>query len=200
MEIYKNLSLEDLPNEEWRDILGYEGAYMVSNMGRVKSLERKSMPYSYKGTITTYTVREKICRQSRVLGYLIVSLSKEGVQTFYKVHRLVAQAFIPNTSNMPIINHKNEEKIDNCVGNLEWCDYQYNSNYGTRNKRLSDNQRNDVKKSKKVLQYSLDGKLIKEWPSICEAGRAGYDRKAISRICRGCKTYHTTGGYIWKFK
>lgn len=200
MEIYKNLSLDDLPNEEWRDVVGYEGLYKVSNLGRVKSLKRQSAIFYQKGTPCTYTVKEKICRQSIVMGYLVVHLSKNNIKEQCKVHRLVAIAYIENKHNLPQVNHLDENKLNNMLDNLEWCTSKQNNNHGTRNKRLSETQRNDVKKSKKVLQYSINGDFIKEWDSICDAERAGYDRKGISRVCRGVKHYNTSNGYIWKFK
>lgn len=199
MEHYKNLSLENLPNEEWRDVVGYEGLYQVSNLGRVKSLKRNSIPYYYKNTLTTYTVNERICKQSIVMGYLMVNLSKNNIKEQIKVHRLVAMMFIPNPNNYPQVNHKNENKLSNKSENLEWCTSKYNNNYGTRNKRISKKQRNDPRFSKKIMQFSLDGKFIKEWESICEAGRAGYNRKSISNICNKEKGYHTANGFLWKF-
>lgn len=200
MEIYKNLSLENLPDEEWRDIKGYEGLYQVSNMGRVKSLERKSGFYlTKKGKLSCYSVKEKICRQHIVMTYLMVHLSKDNIKEQLKVHRLVAENFIDNINNYPQVNHKDENKLNNNTNNLEWCTSKYNNNYGTRNKRISDKQRNDPRFSKRIMQYSLDGEFIKEWESICEAGRAGYCRKTISDVCNKENGYHTANGYQWKF-
>lgn len=200
MEIYKNLSLEDLPNEEWRDVVGYEGLYQVSNMGRVKSLKRESTPFLQKGTLCSYTVKKKICKQSIVEGYLMVHLSKYNIKRQFKVHRLVAIAFIENRYNHPQINHLDEDKLNNVFSNLEWCTSFYNNNYGTRNERISKKQLNDKTKSKRVIQYTIDGKFVKEWDSICEIGRHGFDRKSVSCICRGVEHYHTSGGYKWSFK
>ena len=111
MEIYQNLSLEDLPNEVWKDIPNYEGLYQVSNLGRVKSLERQSASFYQKGKLCSYTVKEKICKQHIVMGYLMVNLSKNDVKTMHKVHRVVASTFIPNTNNCPQVNHLDENKF-----------------------------------------------------------------------------------------
>ena len=108
--------------EQWRPIEGYEGLYEVSNLGRVKSLK---------------CGRERILKpQMKKKGYLQVGLRKEGKYKMFKVHRLVAQAFIPNPEGLPQINHKDENPSNNRVENLEWCDSKYNNNYGTHNERI----------------------------------------------------------------
>lgn len=132
-----------LPKEVWRDIPGYEGKYQVSNIGNVRSLH-------YRNT-------NKAQRLNSVInegGYNIVGLSKDGKSKQYKVHRLVAEAFIPNPNNYPIINHKDENKTNNVVWNLEWCTYEYNNNYGTKNERAS--------KSKKGKTSAMKGKTLSE--------------------------------------
>ena len=112
--------------EEWRDIKDYEGKYQVSNLGRVKSLN-----YHRDN-------REQILNtNSDRYGYLKVILYKNGKGKSYTIHKLVAEAFIPNPNNYPIINHKDENKQNNRVDNLEWCTYQYNNTYGTRLERAS---------------------------------------------------------------
>ena len=103
--------------EEWRDIQGYEGLYMVSNLGRVKSLN-----YHRTG-------KERIMKPSdNGHGYLFVVLCKDGKDKNCRINRLVAQAFLPNPDNLPEVNHKDENKYNNCVENLEWCDRSYNVN------------------------------------------------------------------------
>lgn len=107
--------------ERWRDIKGYEGLYQISNCGRVKSLKY---------------CKEKILKSIKSSnGYLQVNLYKDGKRKYFLVHRLVATAFIYNIENYSQINHKDEIKSNNYVSNLEWCDYSYNNNYGTRNKK-----------------------------------------------------------------
>lgn len=108
--------------EIWKPIKGYEGLYEVSSLGNVKSLRRN--------------VFLKPGRKES--GYLIVSLYKHNSGKNFYVHRLVAEAFIPNPDNLPIINHKDEVKTNNCVDNLEWCDYKYNNSFGTRIERMID--------------------------------------------------------------
>lgn len=175
----KGLSLEDLQNEIWKDIEGYEGLYQVSNMGRVKSFN-----INENGKILKQGTTKK--------GYLYVILYKDKKTKPMRVHRLVAQAFIPNEDNKPQVNHINEIKTDNRVENLEWMTNEENNNFGTRNKRAA------KACAKPVLQYDLEGNFIKEWSSITEAGRNGYNLGNISSCCRGKIKKHK--GYIWKYK
>lgn len=187
MEIYKNLSLEDLPNEEWRDVVGYERLYQVSNLGRVKSLDR-TIPFSK----CTKKVKGKVLSQHTNFGYCLVSLGRKGQGT--RVHRLVADAFIPNPSKLPIINHINEVKHDNRVENLEWCDYSYNLNYGSRNgwqRRL-----NGIA----VCQYTKDGVLVAKYSSIAEASEQckTASRTNIFHCCK--KRKPSAGGYVWRYE
>ena len=108
--------------EEWKKIPGYEGLYEVSNMGNVRNVRRN-----------------KLLRLSKTNNrYIRVSLCKNGIKTGLTVHRLVAEAFIPNPDNLPEVNHKDEDKTNNRVENLEWCDHKYNMNYGTRNIRAKE--------------------------------------------------------------
>ena len=110
--------------EEWKDIPGYEGLYEVSNMGNVRNVRRN-----------------KLLRLSKTNNrYIRVSLCKNGIKTGLTVHRLVAEAFIPNPDNLPEVNHKDEDKSNNSVENLEWCDAKYNIHYGTRSDKVKKTQ------------------------------------------------------------
>lgn len=163
--------------EEWRNIEGYND-YQVSNYGRIKSLK-----YG----------KERILKPHKDNhGYLHLILYKNGKGLTYKVHRLVAQAFIDNTDNLPMVNHKDENPLNNSVDNLEWCNCKYNINYGTRNKRHSE------KMKKTVYQYTLDGKFIKEWESLISVyEQLGFSYGHISKCCLGKRK--TAYGYIWKY-
>ena len=121
--------------EEWRPIEGYEGLYEVSSYGRVRSLDKyvKSGYGSYrlrKGKILSPGIRPD--------GYLFVNLTYNGKHKTITVHRLVAQAFLPNPDNLSEVNHKDEDKSNNRVENLEWCDRKYNLNYGSRKDKVRD--------------------------------------------------------------
>lgn len=161
--------------EIWKDIKGYEG-YKVSNLGNVKSLN-----YNRTG-------KEKILKPKKNKGYLYVNLCKQGKVKFYLVHRLVAQAFIPNPNNYPQINHKDEDKTNNTIQNLEWCDRKYNNNYGTRN------QRSALSRSKQVL--CVETGLL--YTSLIEVQRQlGFAQPNISSACTG--RYKTAYKYHWEY-
>lgn len=123
--------------EQWKDIKGYEGLYQVSNYGKVKRLEHKECNSIQEVRI----LPERILKQTfNFRGYLKVGLSKDNKTKHVFVHRLVAGAFIDNPNNYPQVNHKDEDKTNNCVDNLEWCTNLYNANYGTRRKQKLSNK------------------------------------------------------------
>lgn len=120
--------------EQWKPILGYEGLYEVSSLGRVRSL-----PRWHNTRITGYIDKGRMLKpRFDSYGYQMVMLCKNKIQKNYLIHKLVAKAFIDNPNNYDSINHKDEDKTNNCVDNLEWCTRYYNNNYGTRNKRMSE--------------------------------------------------------------
>ena len=180
----------------------YEGLYKVSNWGRIVNLNYRN------------TGKAKLMNQSEATGgYFKVNLRKNGEDKTCYVHRLVAQTFLPNPENKPCVNHKIEGKkgkkinmvifntdgsIDKERTSIEWVTYEENNNYATRNERMAKALTNG-KKSKKVLQFTLDGKLIREWPSTKEIERQlGFDNSAVGRCCLGKQK--TAYGFIWKYK
>lgn len=161
--------------------MGYDGLYQVSNYGNVRSL---------------YFSKVRLLSQFNVKGYLCVYLyDKNHTKKKWYVHRLVASAFLPNLDNLPEVNHKDENKSNNCVDNLEWCDKKYNNNYGNRNYYIS---LNNVKKTK-VDQYDLSGKYLKTYNSIREAcTELNLRSSGISNCC--AHRISNSGGYIWRYK
>lgn len=173
-------------SEIWIPVKGYLGLYEVSNFGNVRSLN-----YNHSG-------KTRLLRPApNPKGYLMVALSKNKKRIGYCVHRLVAEAFLPNWFDDQQVNHIDENKLNNNVDNLEWCDCKYNNNHGTRNGRISISNTNG-ELSKTVLQYTKTGELVREWPSTREAGRNGFRDSHIRSCCCGLRQSHA--GYIWKYK
>ena len=132
-------------------------------------------------------------------GYLSIDLHKNGHRKIHKIHRLVAQAFIPNPENKPTVNHINEIKADNRVENLEWMTYRENNNYGKRNKRVGESNKNHPNLSKPVVQYDLEWNLIAIYESIMEAKRQ--TGIAFSTIRTSCNTKPSRPRkYHWRYK
>lgn len=181
--------------EIWKDIEGYEGLYQVSNLGRIKSLERYRKTRS--GGVTKIPEKEIVPHETNK-GYLRAGLYKEGERTGFSVHRLVAKAFIPNIENKDTVNHINGNKHDNRVDNLEWNTYNENNKHalssGLRGNPPS--QKNN-ERSIPVAQYSKGMELIRIFPSMMEAERNGFSCCGISLCCKG--VYKTHKGYIWKY-
>ena len=183
--------------EIWKDIEGYEGLYQVSNLGRVRSLDRYytathsravgiPVRYKKKGMILKQTLNKRT-------GYIYVSLKVNGHVFTKSVHRLVGKAFVGGYFEGADINHKNEDKTDNRADNLEWCTRQYNLTYNELSKRVG------ISQGKPVEQMTLNGEVIAVFPSVSEAGRAtGLAATHISDSCHSDRK--TCGGYRWKFK
>lgn len=181
-----------LPMECWRWIPGYEGWYQVSTRGRVRSVDRwvvyaDGRKRFLKGCILK-TLRDK-------KGYLHVNLWRKGKMRRCSVHRMVAEAFIPNPEKKPQVNHRDENKENNSVemGNLEWATAKENNAWGTRNKRIADSR------SKPVLAIDpKTGQVVKEFPSTAEAERNGFQSGHISACCQG--KYKSHEGFVWRYK
>lgn len=161
--------------EVWKDIKGFEGLYQVSTMGRVRSFHK------YGG------VEQRILRiKKSKCGYMTVILSKNGKGKTLLVHRLVAQAFISNPKSERFVNHKDEDKTNNQVDNLEWCSAEHNNTYGTRNQRAIES------KKKRVLCVET-GRIFESLKSATEITRA----TGIHKVAKGKQL--TSGGYHWRY-
>lgn len=184
--------------EIWKDIQGYEGLYQVSNLGNVKSLnwnhcnQQKLLSLDFNGTET----------KGR---YYKVTLFKNHKRKGHLVHRLVAEAFIPNPKNKPQVNHIDGNKINNCVSNLEWVTEKENVNHAIKHElrpRICTFERKKGANnplSKPIIQKSLDGTIIKEWTCVSEIKTAlNFSIPCIRRCCLGGRK--TSHGYIWEYK
>ena len=179
-----------LEKEIWKDIPNYEG-YKISNLGRVKSLERIDARGNKR--------KEKILKPSiDRKGYYRVALCKNSKVKKYYVHRLVYEAFNGQIPEGLQVNHINEIKTDNRLENLNLMTAKENSNWGTRNERRVKKQING-KCSKSVLQYDLQDNLIKEFPSLMQVYRElGFSYGHIGDCCRG--KLKQAYGYKWRYK
>lgn len=186
---------------EWRPVVGYEGIYEVSSCGSVRSLDR-AIPYKSSGQRANIKGRTLTPIKNKA-GYLRVNLCVDGKRRAKYLHQIVAEAFLDNPYGLCSINHKDENKANNCVDNLEWCDSRYNDNYGSRNERISANRAN--KGGRSVTAMNPDTGEEKTYPSIRSAERSGYSRSTISWIL-GNQTCKRTGkqrmyrGLVWRDK
>lgn len=179
--------------EIWKEIEGYEAIYEVSNLGRVRSLDRVDCAGKrLKGKILRNCAHKD--------GYMLVGLNKNGNKRKFTIHRLVAIAFIQNPCGYEQINHIDEIKYNNFDFNLEWCDSKYNMNYGTAQERRIKNTDFIAinKQGKKIYQYDKNNNLIEEFRSACEVKRRfGYDKSLIRKCCKG--EAKTAYGFLWRY-
>lgn len=178
-----------MAEERWLPVAGFEGYYEVSDQGRVRSVDRvvkcrgrgmRNLPGKVRPT------------QKRPNGYLFVALSRDGIKKQLSVHRLVASAFVPNPNELPMVNHIDEDKTNNACSNLEWCDAEYNANYGTGKNRSSDTR------AIPVVAVSDLGKVLARFRCAADAERmTGIHRSDISACLHG--RIKTAGGYRWAY-
>ena len=180
----KEIPAADVAPVVWLPVLGFEGVYEVSSLGQVRN---------QKGEILKQGIKRTPCT-----CYKVVHLWKDGAYYTKYVHRLIAEAFIPNPNNLPMINHKDEDGTNNLISNLEWCTREYNVNYGTAKERRAKKIRGrESEKRKPVLQYDLDGKLVARHNSVADAANSVCcSTNDISKVCLGQRK--TAKGFVWK--
>lgn len=179
--------------EIWKDIEGYEGLYQVSNLGRVRSIDRYVDQMSRWGTSYPRLFKGRVLSLQKISGGYVGVLMKENGHTIMKlVHRLVANAFITNPRGLEQVNHKDEDKTNNRADNLEWCDRLYNIRYGTGMLRKR-------QECTAVRQIDKCGNLIEEFPSIVVASKkTGVCKSTISKCIRHVHGNVTAGGFRWE--
>lgn len=173
-------------NEIWRDIVGFENYYKISNLGRVKSLNRELI--TKNGQVRIYKGKILKVSPKKGRGYSAVKLCRGS--SFYKhvdVHRLVAEHFIPNPDNLEVVNHLDENKSNNDVNNLEWTSYKLNSNHRECNK----------KRRKPICQFSKGGELLKTWSWAPEVCSEGFNSQMVRKAC--LNYISTYKGYTWSY-
>lgn len=202
--------------EIWLPIKNYEGLYEISNLGNVKSLSReysriciKPNNKNIKKYTDIYTKKEIFLKLTLYKkDYIKIKLCKNTVEKNYSCHRLVAIAFIPNPNNYPQVNHKDGDKQNNNVENLEWCNNSQNIKHafaiGLSTPPMLNKHGKDCINSKPVIQYDINLNLIKEYESITDASKdTNYNHTTISYACLAYQRngkYKPRGDFIWRFK
>lgn len=183
-------------NEEWRPVKGFEGIYEVSNLGRVRSLDRvltlrNGRTQPIKGRIMKLGLHYK--------GYVRLMLSNGGDREHsHFVHRLVAEAFIPNPGDLPEVNHKDQDKGNNRADNLEWCTHKENSRYGDRGARIGAWHLANSPRRVPINQLDMDGNYLRTFPSQAEAARQVHGSQGTISSVVGRKK-KSAYGYKWEY-
>ena len=191
-----------MEKEIWKDVIGYEGLYEISNFGRIRSKKRL---VSYNGTYRLYNGKTLSPFISSSGYYAIVLHKTRPIFKLNYIHRLVANAFLPNDNNLEQVNHKDGNKLNNCVDNLEWCSRSENMKHAIRIGLISkDTIRKAIEKMNKVerkaIQQIKNGKVVAEYESTFSAGKqfSKHANTNISACARGL--LQSAYGYQWKYK
>ena len=177
--------------ETWKPVVGYEGYYEISDKGNLRSVDRVETMRNGRTRMKYGKPLAKVWYDGQH-HYKGATLCKDGQHKRLSIHRLVAMAFVPNPNGYPEVNHIDEDRLNNCADNLEWCDRQYNNTHGTIRARVATSQ------GKSVLQLDENGAVIKQWASQgLAAASTGASQTGISACCRGaCKQ---SGGFGWRY-
>lgn len=186
--------------EIWKPVKGFEGFYEVSTYGNVRSCDRTVFVHK-SGKEHRATRKGKILKKWVAVEYYHVTFSKDGKIYAPFVHKLVAETFIPNPNELRTVNHKDENKLNNQVDNLEWCTQVYNRNYGhSEEKRLKSFMRSKESHKtfmKAAVQCDMDGNAIKIYKPISDVEKDGFKYTCVINCCKGKRKSHK--GYVWKY-
>lgn len=166
--------------EVWKPVLGYENYYEVSNLGRIRRSAYNNPHHNSNGLLKPSIRR----------GYYHVVLCVNGVHKSFNIHRLVASSFIPNPSSLPYVNHKDENKLNNSIENLEWCSARYNTNYGSNLERRGKTRRENHCGGRAIVVTDTHGNLIKRFETVTKCSKyLGTHRSNLAKIIRNNKVY-----------
>jgi hypothetical protein len=196
---YQKMGLSDLEGEIWKPITQYNGAYQVSNLGRIKSLARTILFNHPKFGESKISYHEKIMKQVEANGYLMIGLYDEnGKNSSFRVHRLIMIAFVSNPENKPFVNHIDGNKLNNNLSNLEWCTSSENMVHAYKHGLSPKISGKDHHQSKTVYQYDFSGNLLGTYGSCGEASRAtGYNGSQINKVCMGKLRFYKDN--VWSY-
>lgn len=190
-EFLESISLD---GEIWKDVVGYEGLYVVSNLGRVASLTR--VIYTKNGQVRTY--RAKLLKPIMRQPYLSVTLCDENGQTQVSIHRIVASAHIPNDKSLPCVDHINTDVLDNRATNLRWCSQAENLQNPISHARLKKSVAGrNILCNYKSVECLKNGIVVKIYPAIKFVADDGFCPKQVSKVVTGKRNTHK--GYTWRF-
>ena len=198
-----------MEKETWRPVKGYEGLYEVSDLGRVRSLDRRvsGKTVHKDGQFKSGKILKPYVNS---LGYSRITLSKEGSTERFQLHRLVAEAFIPNREGLPCVSHEDDDPSNNRASNLRWCTYSYNNNRERHRRLLSEATSRNAPNRRRVAKYTLDGELVAVYRSIIEAAEAnGVLFTGVQTCCAGgqkdsrkkggFRKVNSYKGFVWKY-
>lgn len=182
-EFIKSVSL---PDEEWRDVVGYEGLYMASSLGRIASLQREVEINNGAKKVVPFRIKESTTAYVKNYHKQVVNLYRNGKRSTQNVHKLIAEAFLDNACDYPEIDHIDGNTMNNRVSNLRYCSRTQNMNNPITRQRNSESHigKFNNSRSKKIVQL-MDGKIINIFNSISESVRCGFSECSVGKCCRG---------------
>ena len=190
-----------LEGEEWRDVVGYEGDYMVSNLGRIVVLSRIIYRTRKDGVKVKYNMKPHLSSTytSPSSPYRRTTFIKDGKQDTQLIHRVIAMAFIPNPNNYPCVDHIDDNPSNSVASNLQWCTYKMNNS--KEHHRITESLSKKGKRlpsiQKPIVQLSTSGKLVRVYPSMTDADIKGFQHSAIHRVIHNKLKTHR--GFKWMY-
>lgn len=194
-----NIPTVDVVSVIRKQVVGYEGLYEVDQFGRVYGIDRIKTVVDNGRIYEKHIAGKQMKQSTHTKGYKTVSLTKNGSTKTMFVHRIVAEAFLPNPNNLPMVNHKDEDKTNNFIDNLEWCTASYNRTYGKAIERQAKKMRGrESNKKIAIIQKNMNGEFLDWFDSLTKAAEnVNGSTSAISVVCKGKRK--TAYGYLWEY-